>query len=181
MQNCACNVEFQFDNSAAQLVSSLEYMLGQITGNIPPRADKDDILFKCKVIITELLTNAIKHAGKGSTRFDIEWDAHKLIICKTDTGMPLYLVNTRNNTNNGKPDLNKRLISADFLNSLYAIWENENHIRFASEEGSLDDFRPVEQVMEHFGILIITRSSDEFTYTYDKATRANVFRVRINF
>jgi hypothetical protein len=175
-------VEFQFDNSAGKLVSSLEHMLGQITGHIPSQADKEDILFRCKVIITELLTNAIKHAGKGGTRFDIEMDAQKLIICKTDTGMPLYLVNTRNNnTTKDGAELNKRLISADFLNSLYAIWENENHIRFASEEGSLDDFLPVEQVMEHFGILIITRSSDEFTYTYDKAARSNVFRVRINF
>jgi hypothetical protein len=174
-------VEFQFDNNAAQLVSSLEYMLGQIGGHIPPQADAEDVLFRCKVIITELLTNAIKHAGKGSTRFDIELDAQKLVICKTDTGMPLYLVNTRNNTTNKDAGLNKRLISADFLNSLYAIWESENHIRFASEEGSLDDFLPVEHVMEHFGILIITRSSDEFTYTYDKATRANIFRVRINF
>jgi len=181
MQNCACKVEFEFDNSAAQLVSSLEYMLGQIAGNIPPQADAGDILFRCKVIITELLTNAIKHAGKGNTRFDIGIDAQKLVICKTDNGMPLYLVNTRNNTTNGNTAFNRRLISSDFLNSLYAIWESENNIRFASEEGSLNDFLPVEQVMEHFGILIITRSSDEFTYSYDKATRTNVFTVRINF
>ncbi|MGZ3943652.1 MAG: hypothetical protein ACXVJB_01850 [Mucilaginibacter sp.] len=181
MQTFTCKVEFQFDNSADKLVSSLEYMLGQITGNIPPQADKEDIIFRCKVIITELLTNAIKHAGKGSTRFDIEMDAQKLIISKTDTGMPLYLVNTRNNATKADAELNKRLISADFLNSLYAIWESENHIRFASEEGSLDDFLPVEQVMEHFGILIITRSSDEFTYTYNKAAHTNVFRVKINF
>lgn len=174
-------MEFEFGNSAAQLVSSLEYMLGQIGGNIPPRADKEDILFRCKVIITELLTNAIKHAGKSSTLFSIEMDAQKLIICKTDTGMPLYLVNTRNNTTNSNAEFNRRLISSDFLNSLYAIWESENNIRFASEDGSLNDSLPVEQVMEHFGILIITRSSDEFTYTYDRAARTNIFRVRINF
>ena len=95
--------------------------------------------------------------------------------------MPLYLINTRNNSTADSAETNKRLISADPLASLYANWESENHIRFSSEEGSLDDFMSVEQVMEHFGILIITRSSDEFTYSYDKDTRSNVFRVLINF
>jgi anti-sigma regulatory factor (Ser/Thr protein kinase) len=174
-------VEFQFDNSADKLISSLQYMLDGIAGGIPPHADPDDILFRCKAIITELLTNAIKHAGKGSTRFKVESDGAKLIICKTDTGMPLYLINTRDNVMPESSAENKRLISADPLSSLYAVWEKENHIRFTSEEGSLDDFLSVEQVMEHFGILIITNSSDEFTYTYDKNTRENIFRVRIDF
>ena len=181
MQNCTCKVEFEFDNCADKLVSSLEHMLGQITACIPPHADSGDILFRCKVIITELLTNAIKHAGKGSTRFNVECNGSKLTICKTDTGMPLYLVNTRNNTISEKLNDNKRLISADPLSSLYANWETENHIRFSSEEGSLDDFLSVEQVAEHFGILIITNSSDEFTYTYNKHTRENIFRVRIDY
>jgi hypothetical protein len=174
-------VKFEFDNCADKLVSSLEYMLGQITPCIPPHADSNDILFRCKAIITELLTNAIKHAGKGSTRFDVESDGSKLIIRKTDTGMPLYLVNTRNNTVPENTAENKRLISADPLSSLYANWETENHIRFSSEEGSLDDFLSVEEVAEHFGILIITNSSDEFTYTYNKTTRENIFRVRVDF
>lgn len=181
MGNCTCKVEFEFDNQADKLVSSLEYMLRQITPCIPPHADSHDILFRCKVIITELLTNAIKHAGKGRTRFDVDGDSSGLIIRKTDTGLPLYLVNTRNITVSEKPAENKRLISADPLSSLYANWETESHIRFTSEEGSLDDFLSVEQVAEHFGILIITNSSDEFTYTYNKHTLENIFRVRIGF
>ncbi|MBS1530419.1 MAG: hypothetical protein JSU01_08940 [Bacteroidetes bacterium] len=174
-------MEFEFDNTADKLVSSLEYMLGQVKACLPKHANPDDILFRCKVIITELLTNAIKHAGKGNTRFDVEGDGAKLIIYKTDTGMPLYLVNTRNNAVPENNAENKRLISADPLSSLYANWESENHIRFTSEEGSLDDFLSVEQVAEHFGILIITNSSDEFTYTYNKKTRENIFRVRVDF
>ena len=182
MENCACKVVFEFDNSADKLVSSLQYMLDNIAGGIPLHADPDDILFRCKAIITELLTNAIKHAGQSSTRFDIESDGAKLTICKTDTGMPMYLIDGRSNGAGTQiPADNKHLISADPLSSLFAIWESENHIRFASEEGSLDDFLAVEQLAEHFGILIITNSSDEFTYTYDKKTRENIFRVRINF
>jgi len=180
MQTSAEKLKFEFDNSSDKLVSSLQYMLGHITDRIPARADADDILFRSKVIITELLTNGIKHAGGGNTMFDIDIDNKKMVICKTDNGMPLYLVNTRNNSAHHNTE-NKRLISADMLNSLYAIWESENHIRFASEECSLDDFLPVEQVMEHFGILIITRSSDEFTYTYNKDSRSNIFKVQILF
>jgi two-component sensor histidine kinase len=175
MQSSAEEMIFNFDNSADKLVSSLEHMLGYITGRIPAQADPEDILFRSKVVITELLTNGIKHAGKDHTRFDIEIDQAQLVICKTDNGSPLYLVNTRQNAED------RKLISADPLNSLYAVWESENHIRFASEEGSLDDFLSFEQVMEHFGILIITRSANEFTYTWDKETASNIFRVQIRF
>jgi anti-sigma regulatory factor (Ser/Thr protein kinase) len=181
MQNGVARLEFNFDNSADKLVSSLQYMLDHIAGSLPQQADAEDILFRSKVIITELLTNAIKHAGKGATLMQIETDENRLLISKTDNGMPLYLINTRNNASAQVEAANKRLISADMLNSLYAIWETENHIRFSSEEGSLDDFLSVEEVMEHFGILIITRSSDEFTYTYDRDSRSNIFKVLITF
>ena len=179
MQNCAEKLCFEFDNSAERLVGSLEYMLEHIAGNIPARADAEDILFKSKVIITELLTNGIKHAGNNNTSFEIETYPDCLVIRKTDLGTPLYLVEPDH-----QPALageNKKLISADMLNSLYAIWESENHIRFASEEGTFNEVLPVEQVMEHFGILIITCSSDEFTYTYDKHTQSNTFRVQLIF
>jgi len=173
-------LEFEFDNKAGELVSSLEDMLGHIKGCLPAHAEAKDVLFKCKVIITELLTNAIKHPGKGKTLFNIEANETALVISKTDYGLPLYLINTRNNSARAIAETNKRLISADPLSSLYANWESENHIRFSSEEGSSGDFS-VEQVMEHFGILIITRSSDEFTYMYHQKTRSNIFRVLINF
>ena len=179
MQTNAEKLEFEFDNSAGKLVSSLQYMLDHITASMPANADSDDVLFRSKIIITELLTNGIKHAGSGNTTFDIEIDNKKMIICKKDYGMPLYLVTTRNNSAHNSE--NKKLISGDMLNSLYAIWESENQIRFASEECSIDDMLPIEQVMEHFGILIITRSSDEFTYTYNKDSRSNIFKVRISF
>ena len=173
-------LEFEFDNRAGELVSSLEHMLDYIKGCLPAHAETEDILFKCKVIITELLTNAIKHPGKGKTLFNIELNETALVITKTDYGLPLYLINTRNNSARAIAETNKRLISADPLSSLYANWVSENHIRFSSEDGSSGDFS-IEQVMEHFGILIITRSSDEFTYIYHKNTRSNVFRVLINF
>ncbi|HZX59588.1 MAG TPA: hypothetical protein VFE54_12710 [Mucilaginibacter sp.] len=174
-------LEFEFDNKAGELVSSLDYMLDHIKGCLPVHVETEDVLFKCKVIITELLTNAIKHPGKGKTLFNIELNETALVISKTDYGLPLYLINTRNNSARAIAETNKRLISADPLTSLYANWESENHIRFSSEEGSLDNFLSVEQVMEHFGMLIITNSSDEFTYVYHKNTRANVFNVKILF
>lgn len=179
MQSCA-KLEFKFNNSTDALIASLQHMLAYITDIIPAEADNDDILFRCKVIITELLTNAIKHAGENITSFDIETDTRQLIIRKTDHGSPLYLVDMHDHSPADKP-ANKKLISADPLNSLYACWESESSIRFVSEEGSMDDFLAVEEVMEHFGILIISRSADEFTYTYDKEIGSNTFRVRIDF
>lgn len=179
MQNCAKKLEFEFDNSTNALIASLQHMLEYITGIIPEGADSEDILFRCKVIVTELLTNAIKHAGENTTLFDIETDGRYLVIRKTDHGAPLYLVDMHNHTTTDQP-ANKKLISADPLNLLYAHWESENSIRFISEESSIDDFTSVEQVMEHFGILIISRSADEFTYTYHKKDKSNIFKIRID-
>lgn len=176
MQGCAGKLAFEFGNTADKLVTSLQYMLDYIDGVIPADADREDIQFRCKVIITELLTNAIKHAGEGITLFDIETEGRSLIIRKTDRGAPLYLVD--NNAQATKAE-SKKLLTADPLNSLYACWESENSIRFISEESSIEDFLSVEQVMEHFGILIISRSADEFTYTYLKDSKSNIFRVRI--
>lgn len=175
MQNRTPTVAFEFDNQVEKLVTALEYMLGHIATYIQRQANKEDIMFRCKVIITELLTNAIKHAGKASTLFNIEADHGSLAIVKTDKGEPLYLVSAKPCAGE-----NKLLISSDALNSLYAIWENEDCIRFESGDG-LSDTLSVEQMMEHFGILIITRSSDEFTYTYDKKSRSNTFCSKIVF
>lgn len=180
MPKCAKKLEFEFDNSTASLTQSLEYMLAEIAESIPISADAGDILFRSKVIITELLTNAIKHSGQGNTLFDIEVDSQYLILRKTDQGAPLYLIDTFDHSATDTL-ADKRLISADPLNALYAHWENENRIRFISEESSIDDFLSVEQVMEHFGILIISRSSDQFTYTCYKETHTNIFEVRIDF
>jgi anti-sigma regulatory factor (Ser/Thr protein kinase) len=180
MQSSATKLQFEFNNSSDALVTSLQYMLGHITANIPANADAEDLLFRSKVIITELLTNAIKHGGQASTLFDIEINTNNLNLQKTDHGTPLYLVNNHKHSPSGQEE-NRKLISADPLNLLYAYWENENAIRFISEESSIEDFLSVEQVMEHFGILIITRSSDEFTYTYHKDTSSNIFKVRIDF
>ncbi|MBS1524397.1 MAG: hypothetical protein JST19_02040 [Bacteroidetes bacterium] len=172
-------MELEFNNGTGGLIASLQQMLEFISGRIPSGADAEDILFRSKVIITELLTNAIKHAGKGTTLFEIESSAC-LSIRKTDKGAPLYLV-TDNDHPAGSGSNNKKLISADPLNALFAIRENENRVRFTSEESSMDDFLSVEQVMEHFGLLIIARSSDEFTYTYHNDTGSNVFSVSLNW
>lgn len=176
MQNRTPTVAFEFDNKVEKLVTALEYMLGHIATYIHRQVDKEDIMFRCKVIITELLTNAIKHAGKTTTLFNIEASNGGLAIVKTDKGEPLYLVDTKPRTGE-----NKLLVSSDTLNSLYAIWENDDRIRFESGDGIEDDPLSVEQMMEHFGMLIITRSSDEFTYTYDKKSRLNTFCSKIAF
>jgi anti-sigma regulatory factor (Ser/Thr protein kinase) len=181
MQSSDTKLQFEFNNSTDALIASLQYMLGHITANIPADADTEDILFRSKVIITELLTNAIKHGGRESTLFDIEISANQLSIQKIDQGTPLYLVDNPKHSPSDSQTENRKLISADPMNLLYAYWEKENAIRFISEETSIEDFLSVEQVMEHFGILIITRASDEFTYTYHKDTSSNIFKVRINF
>lgn len=176
MQNTADRLELKFTNSADGQMPALQLMLRYIVSCLP--ACPGDIVFRSQVIITELLTNAIKHAGVTSTLFYIEAGPDKIIIEKTDQGPPLELkgIDGPVACQHIGQDL---LISADPLNSLYATFLADNRIIFRCKENMINDIFPVDLMMEHFGMLIISRSANEFTYRYDEATRSNIFRAVI--
>lgn len=171
-------VENRFDlpNTTQSLIASLKQILEFINSHLPPHALADNINFKAKIIVTELLTNALKHSGKSETSIQIQIDDENISIEKTDGGNPFNPNNLTSLLNNFKG--HKAQLSGDAVHSIYALVESENQVRFICEENSGDN-PDVNDIMEHFGLLIITKSADEFTYHYDHSSMVNTFNVRL--
>lgn len=159
--------QFEFINRSEHLIAVLKQMLHFINYSLPANAAAEDTIFKAKIIITELLTNSLKHSGTGSTLFDIEINDGALIIIKTDYGAPLSL---------NSPAKQKVPVTNDILHTLYAVVDDENGIQFICEENNMDDILAIDNIVEHFGLLIITKATHQFVYNYDEQTKANIFK-----
>lgn len=170
--------QFLLPNTRQSIKSSVEELLDFIVKQLPAGVNKEAVSFKIEVILIELLTNGIKHAGTKETFLDITVDGSSINIGKKDFGNR-YQPGNITSLLIHDPGY-KELLTQDGLHSMYAVIESENQIRFVCEEvdhegGQLD----VNNLMEHFGLLIITKASDSFTYEYDIDKGLNVFKVNI--
>lgn len=165
---------FEFLNSRNSFTSLLDEMLSHIAGALPPSADRESVLFKSKYILTELLTNAIKHSFTKNTLFKIDIENNVLKLVKTDNGSPLSLIL---HANNAYP--HEEIVTADAIHVLYAQYQNLSCIKFFVKENMDEGALDINNIMEHFGLLIITKSSDEFYYHYDPKLALNRFEAII--
>ena len=163
--------QFNFNNTNGNLIPALKQMLEFIGTNL--RSEK--IAFSARVILTELLTNSLKHSGSTSSEVDIAISGKSVEITKTDYGRPLSLV-----TNNQVMPC-KVPITNDILHTLYAIAKTTHQLHFVCEENNMDDILAIDDIVEHFGLLIITKAADNFTYSYDGSTKSNIFKVILNY
>jgi anti-sigma regulatory factor (Ser/Thr protein kinase) len=144
--------QFLLPNTRQSIKPSVQEVLDFVINSLPAGINAEGISFKIEVIIIELLTNGIKHAGTIETFLDVTIN---------DVG-------------------HRELLTKDGLHSMYAVVESDTQIRFVCEEENGDEVLDVTNLMEHFGLLIITKSSDTFTYEYDVDTGLNTFSVIID-
>jgi anti-sigma regulatory factor (Ser/Thr protein kinase) len=167
--------QFEFTTGNNSLTSGLKQMLEFINDNLVANVPAISLLFKSKIILTELLTNALKHSFSRCTLIDITIESDGIVITKTDYGMPLSLIAYTNSLESKIP------ITNDILHTLYAIPEGKDKVRFGCEESTLDDLESIERIVEHFGLIIITKATDKFVYQYNEKTKANIFTATLNF
>ncbi|RCH55121.1 hypothetical protein DJ568_07985 [Mucilaginibacter hurinus] len=163
---------FTFINVSTALTSSLKQVLEYIEENLADFAYAEDIYFKTKAIITELLTNGFKHAGAETVNISIDIDPQYITIVKTDYGIPFPLVVS------GSPQGTKTMLSYDIMHHLYAINLNARQVKFLVED-IIGDETDIKGVGEHFGLLIITKCSEEFIYDFDEASKLNTFTAKV--
>jgi hypothetical protein len=169
--------QFLLPNTRQSIKASVQEVLDFVIHSLPAGISTDGISFKTEVIIIELLTNGIKHAGTIETFLDVTINDDSIHIEKKDFGNRFHPGNI---TSLLVYDPGyKELLTKDGLHSMYAVVESENQIRFVCEEADDDTPLDVSAIMEHFGLLIITKSSDTFTYHYDIDSGLNTFTVRI--
>ena len=161
---------FEFDNQPQNLTGFTRHVLNELSAMLVQYHHEGDLLFKVKVIVTELLNNAIKHSGTQKSKIELHLDSSELIITKSDCGKPFDLNN----------ELQKRngqvVLSSDAMHLLYAVKEDEAKVRFYCEE-NLSDAIDFNALAEHMGLLIITKAAQEFTYEYLEPV--NLFKVKI--
>lgn len=159
----------EFDNQPQNIVGFTRHVLDELSAMLVQYHHDSDLLFKVKIIVTELLNNAVKHSGTQNTLLELHLDSSELIIKKTDSGKEFDLNSQlyRRKT--------KVVLSSDAMHLLYAVKE-DLRIRFYCEEYVAESI-DVKLLAEHMGLLIITKAADEFIYEYQKTN--NLFSVKI--
>jgi hypothetical protein len=173
---------FTFSNQPHDLSSALSSIFTYIENQLPDSAENEPFLLSAKWSITELLTNAIKHGGPHETIFNISLDDQQLIIEKKDSGPPLSLstIEVVDPLTWPLEDIHteQHFSLQNYGNDLLRVFIDENcraiFISKEAEEEFMND--PLESLSEHFGLLIITRSTDHFIYEYDLINQINIFR-----
>ena len=61
-----------------------------------------------------------------------------------------------------------------------AIIQNENRIAFELDEFPIENVSIESNLIEHYGLMILTKVSDQFYYVHDASTHTNLFHVVIN-
>ncbi|WP_207425561.1 ATP-binding protein [Pedobacter sp. SYSU D00535] len=171
--------EFLFNNQTASMGSLLNEMTAFLKIHLPSEA-YDDKISSCKQIIIELLTNAVKHSEAENTTVSVAIGNNRIEISKSDTGRKFYLAHY-----SGIPPLNlpfrkeyvggRIKIYEDDISHLYSIIHNENRIVFELLEYPIEDVNVETNLLEHYGLLILTKLSNEFFYTFDPVTGSNIF------
>lgn len=140
-------------------------------------------LSKFKLVIMELLTNAMKHC-KVVSFLELELMQDKIIIKKIDEGKPFSFVNDDTNnlyefpiTNFTEPTQITALLGNNY--KLDVKVKNDSIIEFL--EPPVVDFTSIEAIPENFGLLVIRRCVDSFHYYYNHPAGKNTFEVVFKF
>lgn len=169
--------KFTISNIRENLPAAFESISAYISEVVRISGDDNNIILRSKWVLTELLTNASKHTKDNLICFEIHSKNGVLEIVRSECGRPFPLsINSRINIFSAARAGNKRIvIQKDDLCTLYATVSKDGTLIFEVEDVEIIE-GTVSEIIEHFGLIIITRSSDRFVYAYDKFTNTNVFR-----
>ncbi len=169
--------QFSLTNTQKSMVTSLQEIRRFIDEFLPAHAASEELSYKVEIVITELLTNALKHVKDADSNMRIYLDDSYLTIEKTDFGNQF---NPNNFADIFKQSPGyKILLTYDELHSVYAVLEASNTVRFMCETKKNRNRIDINNVGEHFGMIIICRAAEAFTYHYDAASGLNRFNVRM--
>ncbi len=134
---------------------------------------------KFKLVIMELLTNAMKHSKTNSFIQIIKLDS-QLVIKKIDYGRRFSFKDALTNQLHDFPFnfiKNEIIINALLGNNyeLPILLKSNSKVEFLKPEEVL--IESVFDIPEHYGLKIIRQCSDSFHYSYDESSNQNVFEV----
>lgn len=144
------------------------------------------VLSRIKWVLTELLINGAKHAGTEESELTISTTDQSVLIEKTDFGNPLQL------TVDGGKKVVSWPLSGGVPDQCFEVYQNgmdSLQIRINSDGTAIFSVQELDDVLmpqllmttsEHFGLMIIAKASDRFSYYFDKIHKKNIFNVIFN-
>ncbi|CAG4998948.1 hypothetical protein DYBT9275_02115 [Dyadobacter sp. CECT 9275] len=173
-------LSIQFPNQAKAIPETIRTCLEVIEKALPPHPG--NLLSRMKWVLAELLTNATKHSGKAESYVGIYKKDNWIIIEKMDSGKTL----TFDSSVISWPPLNNQIghtyeIYHNGMDVLKLQIQQKNQALFYVEEAP-ETYMPklLCETSEHFGLLIITKSCDEFTYEFEEDIHLNIFTCAFN-
>ena len=152
-----------------------------VTQDITELVQFDDLLIsKVKMVLVELLTNSLKHSGQSQTFIETALWTDKIILTKKDTGEPFSV-----EVEGARLKWPLTTIAAgasftiygDATATLKATLTDACALHFFMEEAQIADadIDIINNLWEHFGLMIITRACHRFQYAYDASSGTNEF------
>ncbi|TZF84759.1 hypothetical protein FW774_07190 [Pedobacter sp. BS3] len=173
--------EVLFEHSTDNIYSFVNTVIDIIRENVHPEKYEPNSS-AVKQVIIELCTNAIKHSNCRQSIFMIETDHLFIKISKADSGLPFSLICS--NMVLSFPltlpyTAEPVIIRKDMLSTLLAAPVSMNELVFKYIEHDEPESYDPQDLLEHYGLLIIAKHTFEFTYQYDENSCTNIFKAVI--
>lgn len=169
--------KFLVPDTPHSLTACLNEILFFVKRQINSNSVSESLIFRTKIIVTELLNNAFKHSTDTETFINVFVDDQQISIAKTDFGPP-FSINAVLDLFSQAPGFRVQ-ISKDCLHVLYMVIIKKNTIKFFCEDNVVNDIDFC-NLLEHYGLLIMTKTADEFTYNFNAYSGLNTFNILIN-
>lgn len=178
---------FIYEHGSGDLPLMIRSCLAYVEGKMKLYLLSSEVLPKIQWVITELLMNGTKHSGSRESKLNIEFNETGMNIIREDSGKPLSLT-----VDEGVQKLDWPLDST-MLDQQFEIYRNGmDSLRIYTESKEKAIFQVTElaniemplllnTTSEHFGLMIIAKASDRFSYNYDIKTKKNIFKTTFNY
>lgn len=180
MREDSDQITIVFNSNREGIPGTLNLCLNHIRQKISGPPLDEDIMAKIKWVIMELLTNAVKHSGERESVLKITLTTDAVILQKEDYGKPLTLLGQdKKKIIWPLEDMVRPLDFPIYHNGMDSLCvrtdESGRAIFFIEELVELEMPALLSDTSEHFGLLIMTKASDEFAYEHEPDTGLNRF------
>jgi two-component sensor histidine kinase len=171
----ALSKSFIFDNTAGELYPLTMDVIDFLRqdGRV-----NDALVRKLKLVLMELLTNSLKHSGGEQNNIQVEVFADEITIIKSDKGNTLKIYSGGIKYEwplPGNHQCGRTIcIYSDGTANINGVIKNNCSVQFLVEDAD-DRGLAIESLPEHFGLMIIARACNTFSYEFDIDTCTNKF------
>lgn len=180
MREDSDQITIVFKSNREGIPGTLNLCLNHIRQKAGGPSLDEEMMAKIKWVIMELLTNAVKHSGERESVLRIGFTMNAVVLQKEDYGKPLTLVGQgRKKIMWPLEDMVRPLDFPIYHNGMDSLCvrtdESGRAIFFIEELAELEMPALLSDTSEHFGLLIMTKASDEFAYEHEPETGLNRF------